>query len=72
MPQYQVTAIICDETPNSDTGQNLPRTIYVSFCCVSAASWPSVFGQGGAGAGVQFPGWHSEGESAEGHGAGVS
>lgn len=71
MPQYQVTPVICDETHKCCTGWIPQRTIYVS-CCVSAASRPSVFGQGGAGAGVQLPGWHSEGESAEGHGAGVS
>ena len=43
--------------------------ICVCFCCV--ASRPSVTGQGGAGAGMQLPGRHSEGEPAEGHGAGV-
>ena len=43
----------------------------VCVCVCDVASRPSVTGQGGAGVGMQLPGWHSEGESAEGHGAGV-
>lgn len=39
------------------------------FCHV--AGRPSIAGEGGAGAGMQLPGWHSKGEPAEGHGTGV-
>lgn len=70
MPQYQVPLIVIKVTQSELLGS--PLTFASVSCGVYAASRPSVPGKGSAGTGVQFPGWHSEGEPAEGDGAGVS
>lgn len=45
--------------------------VKVYFCVIFVASRSRVTGQGCAGFGMQLPGWHTKGEPAEGHGAGV-
>lgn len=45
--------------------------VKVYFCVVFVASRSCVTGQGCVGFGMQLPGWHTKGEPAEGHGAGV-
>lgn len=77
MPQYQVLFVmyrfwlILNITFQTSFPSLYLWNICMCFLFCFVASRSSVSGQGGAGFGMQLPGWDSEGEPAESHGAGV-